>query len=84
MHRRFTHRRPGKPPPGSAAVASSARGVVSAAEEMVRGVAMLLDAEVAVATTGVAGDHSEDGSPPGTVYIATYVDGQVATLDRSA
>jgi nicotinamide-nucleotide amidase len=52
---------------------------VEAAEEMALGVAELLDAEVAVATTGVAGDEPEDGTPPGTVYIAVSVDGTVTS-----
>src|SRR5262249_22744063 len=57
-----------------------ARSVITAmaAAEMAEGVAALLDANVAVATTGVAGDEPEDGVAPGTVFIATYVDG---TLD---
>jgi nicotinamide-nucleotide amidase len=50
-----------------------------AAEQMAAGVAGLLDADVTVSTTGVAGDHELDGSPPGTVYIATSVDGMVAS-----
>jgi len=50
-----------------------------AAEEMARGVAELLDAQVAVATTGVAGDSTEEGTPPGTVYIAVAVDGTVSS-----
>ena len=48
-----------------------------AAAEMAIGVAELLDASVAVATTGVAGDEPEDGVEPGTVFFATYVDGRV-------
>jgi nicotinamide-nucleotide amidase len=48
-----------------------------AAEQMARGVARLLDADVTVSTTGVAGDEAEEGTPPGTVYIATCVDGTV-------
>jgi nicotinamide-nucleotide amidase len=50
-----------------------------AAEQMAAGVAELLDADVAVSTTGVAGDDELDGSPPGTVYIATSVDGRIAS-----
>ncbi len=45
--------------------------------EMAVGVARLLDADVTIATTGVAGDEPEDGVEPGTVFIATYVDGDV-------
>lgn len=48
-----------------------------AAAEMAIGVAELMDADVAVSTTGVAGDSPEEGVPPGTVFIATYVDGHV-------
>jgi len=48
-----------------------------AAAEMAIGVAELMDADVAVATTGVAGDTPEEGVAPGTVFIATYVDGHV-------
>jgi nicotinamide-nucleotide amidase len=51
----------------------------AAAEQMATGVAQLLDAHVAVSTTGVAGDEEEDGTPPGTVYIAVSVDGAVTS-----
>jgi nicotinamide-nucleotide amidase len=51
----------------------------AAAEEMAAGVAALLEADVTVATTGVAGDEEQDGTPPGTVYIATSVDGVVSS-----
>ena len=51
---------------------------LDAAAEMARGVAGLLDARAAVATTGVAGDEPEEGVSPGTVIIATYVDGEVS------
>lgn len=50
-----------------------------AAEQMARGAARLFGVEVAVSTTGVAGDEPEDGVPPGTVFIATIVDGRVAS-----
>jgi nicotinamide-nucleotide amidase len=46
-----------------------------AAGEMARGVADLLTADVVVATTGVLGAEPEEDTPPGTVYIATMVDG---------
>jgi nicotinamide-nucleotide amidase len=52
-----------------------------AAEEMARGAARLLDANVAVSVTGAAGPNSQDGVSPGTVFIATYVDGAVATWE---
>lgn len=48
-----------------------------AAEEMARGAAALLGADVGIATTGVVGDEAEDGVEPGTVFIATAVDGRV-------
>jgi nicotinamide-nucleotide amidase len=59
----------------------TARSVLSteAAEQMAAGAAALFGADVTVSTTGVAGDDEEDGSPPGTVYIATSVDGVVSS-----
>jgi len=51
-----------------------------AAAEMASGVARLLDADVAVATTGVLGDEPEEGVPPGTLFLATFVAGDVQTL----
>lgn len=53
-----------------------------AAAQMAVGAARLLAADVAVATTGVAGDESEEGTPPGTVYIGTSVDGRVAAMEH--
>jgi nicotinamide-nucleotide amidase len=52
-----------------------------AAEEMARGAARLLDANVTVSVTGAAGPEPQDGMSPGTVFIATYVDGAVATCE---
>ncbi|MFP5218176.1 MAG: CinA family protein [Actinomycetes bacterium] len=49
------------------------------AEQMARGVARLLDAQVAVATTGVGGPDPEEGEPAGTVWVGVYVDGEVTT-----
>jgi PncC family amidohydrolase len=48
-----------------------ARTVVSpdAAEQMATGVRRLLDADIAVAVTGVAGPDPQDGRPPGEVWI---------------
>ena len=37
---------------------------------MAEGVRRLLDADVAVALTGVGGPDEQDGEPPGTVYVA--------------
>ncbi|HEY0518396.1 MAG TPA: CinA family protein [Ilumatobacteraceae bacterium] len=48
-----------------------------AAEQMARGATRVLEADVAVATTGVAGGTPEDGVPVGTVFIATSVEGDV-------
>lgn len=49
------------------------------AEQMARGVAELLGADVAVSTTGVGGPEEQEGQPPGTVYVGLYVDGQVSS-----
>ncbi|MFT7476045.1 MAG: nicotinamide-nucleotide amidase [Verrucomicrobiales bacterium] len=53
----------------------------SVSEEMVEAMALgaceTLGADVSVATTGVAGPDSWEGIPPGTVWIATCVDGEV-------
>ena len=48
------------------------------ARELATGVADLLDADVAVAVTGVGGPDPEEGLPPGTVYAAVRV-GDVVT-----
>jgi nicotinamide-nucleotide amidase len=45
-----------------------------AALAMARGVGHLLEADVAVAVTGVGGPGLQDGEPPGTVWIATWPD----------
>lgn len=39
------------------------------ATQLASGVRGLLDADVAVATTGIGGPEPEDGHPPGTVYL---------------
>ncbi len=53
----------------------------SVSEEMVEamalGVCETLGVDASVATTGVAGPDSWEGIPPGTVWIATCVDGEV-------
>lgn len=49
-----------------------------AAEQMALGVCELLGADAAVATTGVVGGEPQDGVPPGTVFVATVVDGAVS------
>jgi nicotinamide-nucleotide amidase len=48
-----------------------------AATEMARGAASLFEADVTVATTGLAGSEPQDGVPGGTVFIATCVDGEL-------
>lgn len=60
-----------------------APSVVSAdaAEEMARGAAALFEADVALATTGVLGEQPVDGVAPGTVIVATLVDGEVRTCE---
>jgi PncC family amidohydrolase len=62
--------------------------VVSArcAEAMAEGVAVLLDADVSIATTGVAGPDTQEGQPVGTVFIGYRVDGNTDSerLDLSA
>jgi PncC family amidohydrolase len=44
-----------------------------AAREMARGAAGLFDADIAIATTGVAGPDAVDGIAPGTVIISWAV-----------
>lgn len=58
-------------------VASSPVLSEAAAAEMAAGVARLLSADVAVATTGVVGDEPKDEVAPGTVFVATSVDGKL-------
>lgn len=60
-------------------VASPSVLTEGAAAEMARGAAALLGAEVAVTTSGVAGLEPVDGVEPGTVFVATLVDGDVRT-----
>jgi nicotinamide-nucleotide amidase len=40
------------------------------AQAMAHGCRDLLDADIAVAVTGVGGPHEEEGRPPGCVYVA--------------
>jgi nicotinamide-nucleotide amidase len=44
----------------------------AAATAMAEEVARLLDADVAVSTTGVGGPDPQDGEPPGTVWLALH------------
>jgi nicotinamide-nucleotide amidase len=62
----------------------TADNVVSAAAaaEMAVGVARLMGADVAVATTGVAGSEPQDGVPGGTVFIATLVGGETDVIQH--
>ena len=46
----------------------------AAAVAMARGAGNLLEADVAVAVTGVGGPDPQDGQPPGTVWAATWPD----------
>lgn len=48
----------------------------SCAQEMVDGVCDLLNADAAVAVTGVGGPDEEEGEPPGTVFIGTRLHGR--------
>jgi nicotinamide-nucleotide amidase len=52
------------------------------AEQMARGVAQCMHADVALATTGAAGPDGHGGVPPGTVVIATCVDGDVRCMEH--
>ena len=49
-----------------------------AAREMALGAAALFHADAAVAITGAAGPDPHDGAAPGTVCVATVVDGDAA------
>ena len=55
----------------------TARQVVSAecARQLAEGVARLLGADIAVATTGVGGPDPQDGEPPGTVWLGVAAGG---------
>jgi nicotinamide-nucleotide amidase len=46
----------------------------AAAVAMARGAGRLLEADVAVAVTGVGGPDPQNGEPPGTVWVATWPD----------
>lgn len=57
--------------------------VVSAAAvaAMARGAAELLKVDAVVAVTGVAGPDPQEGVAPGTVWMATLLDGRVETFE---
>lgn len=50
-----------------------------AVRAMAEGACRVLDADCSIAVTGVAGPEPQDGEPPGTVWMATSVDGEVHT-----
>lgn len=55
-----------------------------AAEAMALNAARLLGADVAVSLTGVAGPDTQDGEPPGTVFVAVAIDDRVVSCRRCA
>ncbi|MEE2769285.1 MAG: competence/damage-inducible protein A [Actinomycetota bacterium] len=52
----------------------------AAVRAMAEAACRILGADVSLAVTGVAGPEPQDGQPPGTVWMATSVDGVVETL----
>jgi nicotinamide-nucleotide amidase len=58
-------------------------GVVSrqCAVEMAHGVRRLLDADLAVSTTGVAGPEPQEGKPVGLVYVAVASDDSTEVVE---
>ncbi|MEO5840252.1 MAG: competence/damage-inducible protein A [Acidimicrobiales bacterium] len=51
----------------------------AAVTAMVQGACRVLGTDVGIAVTGVAGPDPQDGEEPGTVWMATLVDGEVVT-----
>ena len=51
----------------------------AAVTAMVHGACRVLGTDVGIAVTGVAGPDPQDGEEPGTVWMATLVDGEVVT-----
>jgi nicotinamide-nucleotide amidase len=51
----------------------------AAVRAMAAAVARLLDADLTVAVSGVAGPDEQDGQPPGTVWMAVHDGGAVVT-----
>jgi nicotinamide-nucleotide amidase len=51
----------------------------AAVTAMVQGACRVLKTDVGIAVTGVAGPDAQDGEEPGTVWMATLVDGDVVT-----
>ncbi|PFG33509.1 CinA family protein [Sanguibacter antarcticus] len=64
----------------------AAHGAVTGdvARQMAEGVCQRLDAEVGVATTGVAGPDSQDGREPGTVFLAVHREGAGTRTEEHA
>ena len=52
------------------------------ARELAEGVGRLLDARIAVGITGCGGPDPEEDQPPGTVYVAVRVDGELTETHR--
>ncbi|MEO9224218.1 MAG: competence/damage-inducible protein A [Acidimicrobiales bacterium] len=50
-----------------------------AAEAMATGVRSLLDADIGLAVTGVAGPEPQDGQPPGVVFVGWAIGNEVAS-----
>jgi nicotinamide-nucleotide amidase len=50
-----------------------------AVRAMAAGAARVLGTDVAIAVTGVAGPDPQDGEDPGTVFMATLVDGEIVS-----
>jgi nicotinamide-nucleotide amidase len=53
-----------------------------AARAMSAGAAKLLEADVAIALTGVGGPEPQDGQPPGTVFLSIYRGGDERAHER--
>ncbi len=54
----------------------------TAVAAMAEGVCRALDADVALAVTGAGGPDSQDGQPPGTVWMAVHDRGTGTTVTR--
>ncbi len=54
----------------------------SAAQEMAAGVRRLLNADIGVATTGVAGPETEEDRPVGTVFVGLAGDGDAFASEQ--
>jgi nicotinamide-nucleotide amidase len=53
------------------------------AEQMARGSARLLGADLVVSATGVGGPDESEGKPPGTVYVAALMGNDVVVRELS-